>query len=116
MAVTFTPASVASGVTTHDVSDMQVLVGSIAFSGNYATGGDSLDFTALLNQNGVGVTDYVGANPVAGYILQYDYTNKKLKVYDTGASSGAALAELAAGAYPGALTGATGVGVLVFGR
>lgn len=104
MAVTFTPILPANADPTPIFGDRQIILGSLTFSGNYTTGGDALSFVAQLTQSGVGIADYVGINPIAGYVFAYNYANGTLQVYDTGASSGAALAELAAGAYPGAIT------------
>lgn len=102
------------------VGDRYVLIGTIALSGNYAVGGDALSFVARFAQTGLGEVDFVEVHPIAGYLFEYDYDDAKLQVFqqtDPAAAGGAniPLVELAAAAYPAALTGAT-PRVLVWGR
>lgn len=86
--------------------------GTVVASGNYSTGGDSLD----LSQFPVVASD---DPPVQGTawmdgLSGYDYVfipgsamnANKVKVFQQGASAGA-FPELAAGAYPSAITGDT---------
>lgn len=112
MAWTFTPTTIIRGEQTVEV------FGSLAFSGNYATGGDA---SGILNQVGAGTggwpqfapaTPDVPASfpPIAGVVhLDQGYSGvfipgagvlpSKIKIYS------AAGTELTAAAYPAALTG-----------
>lgn len=98
MSVAFTPQITDRPV--HAIGDLQMLVGDLAFTSTYATGGNSLDLAALFSILGAGTVLYVGVQGV-GYDFEYDITNKKLKVFTT------ANTELSAGAYPADLTGAS---------
>ena len=86
------------------------VAGTVVASGNYSTGGDTLDLSEF---------PLIAATrpPVQGTawmsgLVGYDYVfipgsamnNSKVKVFAQGASAGA-FPELAAGAYPGAITG-----------
>lgn len=83
---------------------------SAQLSGNYAAGGDTLDFTKVpiegtsqppLNIRGVGFFAGYGVEFVIGTTL----ANSKVIFYTSPAVAGVApLTELAAGAYPAALT------------
>lgn len=90
------------------------VAGTIAASGNYATGGDTLDLTPL-ESLGVPTTK----SPIAGTawmdgLAGYDYVfapgaainSGKVKIFQQGSAAGA-FAELAAGAYPAAITADT---------
>jgi signal peptidase I len=77
----------------------------LTLSGNYPTGGDTVDFKSPVG--------YTNRNPdmaiiqgIAGYIYQWDKANAKLLVRG-GATAGTALAEFTSGAYSAALTGDT---------
>jgi hypothetical protein len=80
-------------------------IGTLAFSGNYATGGDSLDFTTVADKLGSAQVVQIFADsqngnggyyvPVAGTTL----SNWKLKAFTGGGT------EVSAGAYPGSVTG-----------
>lgn len=107
MAVTFTPAS-DHAKKVHVVGDMMLLIGTLTFSGSYSTGGDSLDLRAILAQTGLGTVDAVIGH-ARGHGMEYDNTNKKLKLYAS------ANTEHAAAAYNAALTGSA-VPVVVIGR
>lgn len=78
------------------------LVCSLAFSSNYATGGDALDFlpffAGLCSQ--VLYVEIVGG---AGNQFEYDKVNKKIKGFS------AANTEIAAAAYNAAITGDTNI-------
>ena len=98
--------NVSGGVTTqapvaHAFGGLFIVRGMLTITGSYTTGGDPLDFTSILNQQGVGVADYVNVDDVLGYILNYDSVNKKLLFYT------APNTELTAAAYPGGLLAAT---------
>jgi hypothetical protein len=85
-------------------------------SGSYATGGDTMDFTALTANLGLSdaligfpgnITDYRVVACPFGYKAEIvkgtALTNWKLKIEYTGAAVSSAYAELAAGAYPAGL-------------
>jgi hypothetical protein len=75
-----------------------VVEGTLVFSGNYATGGEALDFNALTKlptTKPPRIVLIVGKN---GYGYEYDHTNKKVKTL-------AGITETAAGAYPAGITG-----------
>lgn len=98
----------------------------ITASGNYATGGDTLDLTALFGTAGLPGYSYptaslpekveiLSANPTATpqtntFVYQYvpgtTLANGKFQVF-TGAAAQTGLTELSAGAYPAGVTGDT---------
>jgi hypothetical protein len=82
---------------------------NLAFSGSYVTGGDALDPTSLFS-SGVGSILSVDVAGGAGYGFEYNPTTKVLKVFSAPGT------ELAAGAYPAALTGDTNVVAQVFAK
>jgi hypothetical protein len=55
-----------------------VRIMQVAFDSSYAAGGEALDYTALGFSAGV---DQVRIQPQKGYAFDYDYTNKKIRVY-----------------------------------
>lgn len=91
MASTFAINAIHVGTTGRHV------LGDLTVSGTYATGGEALGDTFLGVSTATTPID-VSANCAGGYNFGYDAVNNKLLVFD-GAS------ELAAGAYPAALTG-----------
>ena len=95
----------------------QIVRGTLKFSGNYATHGDTLSFANVygIQSRSVPLRVFVYEAPAAGtspsgyvYIFCPGTTNAngKLTVFTTGTASGDALNELAAGAYPAGITGA----------
>jgi len=86
--------------------------GTAAASGNYSTGGDTLDLSQfpVIAATQVPVQGAAWMVGLAGY--DYVFTpgsamnNGKVKIFQQGASAGA-FSELAAGAYPAAITGDT---------
>lgn len=66
----------------HGVGGVTYAVFTLAFTGNYTTGGDSLDFAPIM-----GFTnrqpDFVQIEGINGYNFQYDFTNKLLPVFST---------------------------------
>jgi len=86
--------------------------GTVAASGNYSTGGDTLDLSKfpILTSSQAPIQGTVWLDGLAGY--DYVFTpgsslgNGKVKVFQQGTSAGA-FPELAAGAYPSAITGDT---------
>jgi len=78
----------------------------IAISGNYAAGGDTLDLTTIAKRGGGrGSILMAFFEPIAGYTLTYDRTNKKVLFFN-GAT------QLAAAAYPAGVTGLSVRGVV----
>src|ERR1700719_342092 len=83
--------------------------GTIAASGSYATGGDTLDLsqTPIVASSQPPINGTAWMDGLAGY--DYVFTpgaamsSNKVKIFQQGASAGA-FPELAAGAYPGAIT------------
>lgn len=59
----------------------------VAMSSSYATNGDTLDFSTK-SPPGMAPTR-VMAFPSAGYVPEYDLTNKKMKVYQQSAATSA---------------------------
>lgn len=114
MSVTFLN-SAGNPPTLHADSDRWRMWGTLTFSGSYTTGGVAWDPTTLLSVLGAGVIDFIDINPVAGYVFSYDYTAKKVLIFTTGASSGAAGAELAASTFPAAVSGSTNIKAMVLG-
>lgn len=91
-------------------------VGTLAFSGNYATGGDAIDIKAAgINSAGQGWRSSSDPTHVqivgkAGHLYEYDRANKKVLIRrnKNPADAGGAdipFPELAAAAYPAAVTG-----------
>lgn len=81
---------------------------TLVFSGNYAAGGDLIDFANI--QEGVVQPIWVDIRGKAGYSYEYDFAAKKVIVRqqkDPAAAGGAdiPLPELAAAAYPAGVTG-----------
>jgi hypothetical protein len=101
--VSFTPHSTDRPIAVE--GDVYVLRGTLGFSGNYATNGDTLDFVPLLT---LGSRQVLNAqiNGAGGFVFRYDRTNKKVLVYQSGGAA-APMAELGAGAYPAGVTGNT---------
>lgn len=98
MAVEFTPTP-DHGKDTHVIGDLVLLIGTLEFSGSYATGGDLLDsIQARLKKHGAGHV-FAVLGGARGHTLEYDDTTGKLKVFSS------ANTELAAAAYNAALTG-----------
>jgi len=69
---------------------VKMISGSIAFDSSYPTGGESLDLTPYFATQ----VHLVLIEPQAGYVFAYDYTNKKVMAYWTGATTAAVLAEI----------------------
>lgn len=111
MPIAFTPTPVSSGSKVHKLHDLLCLIGELTFSGSYATGGEVItapNFETLLKQIGNGtVHQVIFDNNSVGYLLDYDYTTKKVLVFQ-GDNTNAAAApgiQLPAAGYPAALTG-----------
>lgn len=86
--------------------------GTVAASGNYATGGDTLDLSQfpVIGSSQAPIQGTAWLNGLAGYDYAFapgsGMSNGKVKIFQQGASAGA-FPELAAGAYPSAITGDT---------
>lgn len=89
----------------------------ITASGNYTTGGDTLDLATITGADGLSTPPSTTQLPIqvvitgqAGYVYQYvpgsSNANGKVKVLQS-ASSGNPLAEISAAAYPAGVTGDT---------
>jgi hypothetical protein len=106
MALTFTL------VDTWDDGNRIHVTGTIAASGNYATGGDALDLSQYpdIASTRAPIQGTAWMDGLAGY--DYVFTpgsamnNGKVKIYQQGASAGA-FPELASGAYPTAISSDT---------
>lgn len=105
-------------VTQVDFTGKNYLVhGTIVPSGSYATHGDTLDLvSALVPTNQVPLSVRISEQPSqgtsqSGYVYGFcpgtTAANGAMTVFLGGAATGDPLAELAAGAYPSAVTGAT---------
>jgi len=86
--------------------------GTVAASGNYASGGDTLDLSQapLIASASAPVQGTAWLDGLSGYDFVFSpgsaMNNGKVKIFAQGTSAGA-FPELAAGAYPGAITGDT---------
>ena len=116
MPMTFTPAA-DHGKSRRSIGDIQLIVGTITFSGSYATGGEVPTVANPPGGTGIkGVFGRLGVGEVLavlgdarGNSFEYDNTNDKMKMFS------AANTELAAAAYNAALT-ASPVPVAIIGR
>lgn len=81
----------------------EAVVKSFDFDSSYPTGGESLTASDL----GLGSVVFVLAEPKAGYVFAYDYTNQKLLAYrgDNDAGADGPLVEVANGVNLSAVTG-----------
>ena len=86
--------------------------GTVAASGSYASGGDTLDLSQapLIASASAPVQGTAWLDGLSGYDFVFApgsaMNNGKVKIFAQGTSAGA-FPELAAGAYPGAITGDT---------
>lgn len=106
MALTFTL------IDTWDDGKRIYVTGSIAASGNYTTGGDTLDLSQapIVASSQPPITGSAWMDGLAGYDYVFApgaaMNSNKVKIFQQGASAGA-FPELAAGTYPSAITGDT---------
>jgi hypothetical protein len=82
------------------------IVGQITFSGNYATGGDSITLTGLYPGQRAAVR-ILEINNISGYIYRYDHANSRIRVYQSPATGSNPLSEIGAAAYPSGVTSDT---------
>jgi hypothetical protein len=86
-------------------SNFVYAIATLTFSGNYATGGDTLDFTQIADKLGGSTVVQASAesqNGNSGYYVPVQgsaLNNWKLKALQGGGT------EISAGAYPGSVTG-----------
>jgi hypothetical protein len=86
--------------------------GTVAASGSYTTGGDTLDVSAfpVVASGSAPIQGTAWMDGLAGYDYVFSpgsaMNNGKVKIFAQGSSAGA-FPELAAGTYPGAITGDT---------
>ena|SRR5690348_13345639 len=106
MALTFTL------VDTWDDGKRIHVTGTIAASGSYVSGGDTLDVSQarIMATSQPPIQGTVTVDGMSGYDFVFSpgaaMNNGKVKVFQQGAAAGA-FAEVAAGAYPGAITSDT---------
>ncbi|MGH9776072.1 MAG: hypothetical protein ACRD50_14125 [Candidatus Acidiferrales bacterium] len=88
------------------------VAGTLAASGNYSTGGDTIDLSqfAIIASTQPPILGTAWMDGLAGYDYVFfpgaSITQNKVKIFQQGASAGA-FPEIAAGAYPAAITGDT---------
>jgi hypothetical protein len=88
------------------------LAGTVTVSGNYSTSGDTLDLSQfpIIATTQSPIQGTVWMDGLAGYDYVFNpgaaLNSGKVKIFQQGASAGP-FAELAAGAYPSAITGDT---------
>jgi hypothetical protein len=82
------------------------VVGQITFSGNYATGGDSVTLTGLYPGQRTAAR-IVAINNISGYTYRYDHANSRIRVYQAPSTGSNPLSEISAAAYPSGVTGDT---------
>lgn len=70
-----------SGDWMESIGNKRAVRATIAFDSSYPTGGESLTAANL----GLGTIEYIRIDPKAGYVFEYDYTNKKVLAYRSGA-------------------------------
>lgn len=103
MAMTFTQ----NGPRRQGFSTIEV-IGTLAASGSYATGGDVVDFTQLGSVYRAKDPIFVEIQGKAGFVYQYDVVNKKVLVFcNTAGAANAPLGEHTAIAYVAGVTGDT---------
>ena len=96
-------------ITHYDTSNRSIYIfGTLAASGSYATGGDTLDFTtvgAQVDASQPPVSFWAGGTTGDSYswIVGSALNNGKVKISTTSAT------ELAAGTYPARISGDTGI-------
>lgn len=92
----------------HRVGKRLMVSGSIALSGNYATGGEVVDFWASGVRSIDAKPEFMQIGGQAGFLYEYDKANGKVTVRGqepTSATAGViALSQLAAAAYPAAVS------------
>ena len=104
MAVVGTIADVKDQI---NLGPLLLVFGTLTFSGNYVTGGELPTFPGLKTGKSTPVRMIVMAT--AAYQFHWDSAGQKLMVFQGDNANGASAPgiQLAAAAYPGALTGAT---------
>lgn len=117
--------AIAIAVTSVSVDGNELRVkGKLTFSGNYVTGGDTIDWTTIIGKevgprvvilSGLPVVVDVGGSSghEYGYVAGTTLANSKVKVFGQQPTSATAgiipLDEIAAAAYPASITGDTNI-------
>jgi hypothetical protein len=109
-----------------DTQTMTTVYFTATASGDYAAGGDTLDFTQIAEKIKSSRpplwVEFQSQDPdgVSGWLYQYrpgtTAANGKMQVMGTGAGNAQVLGELAAGNYPASVTGDRIVGKAAFPR
>jgi hypothetical protein len=87
------------------VQNVTLFFGTLAFSGSYTTGGDTLTLPAVPGYDTSEVVDVL-IHGISGYIYQYDKTNATVLVFEQDGTTGG-LAQIGATTYPAGVTGDT---------
>lgn len=117
MAATFTPNYNTPAPIDFTAGNQLIISGTVALTGSYVTHGDVLSFLGfdVIKSSYPPLRVELFETPAAGtsvsgftlvFVPGTTQGNGVIQVFGTGASAGAAGQELAAGAYPGGLTGA----------
>lgn len=117
MAALFTPTYNTPAPIDFTAGNELIIYGTITLSGSYVAHGDALSFLGfdVIKSSYPPFMVQIFETPAAGvtasgYVLQFSpgttQGNGVIQIFTTGTASGDALNELAAGAYPAALTGA----------
>lgn len=67
----------------------KIAVIDVTLSSSYATNGDTVDFTTLGLVGTRGIAGVLAVPENAGYVAWYDRTNKKIKMFQQSAATGA---------------------------
>lgn len=106
--------AIAAAETSRDyTATNEIVYGTLTFSGNYATGGDTLNFDGISKASRqVPIDVEIKETSVpSGYFYSYvssaDEGTGKVAVLEAGAAVSTPQTQIAAAAYPAAITGAT---------
>lgn len=90
-----------------NLGNVKGATGGLTPSGNYATGGDAVDFTVVPRYFDGRKPDFLIIVGKAGYIYAYDAANGKVMVFfaDNNNAADGPLIEIPAAAYPAGVTG-----------
>jgi hypothetical protein len=113
---TFKAANLDDDRNQHIAGDLIEVFYRLTFSGSYPAGGDVVDFRDYFKSTGKGIVFIVDLPAtVAGYMLEYDYANRKVLIRqgdNSNASAGPGI-QIPAAAYPAALTSADIRGMVI---
>lgn len=82
------------------------VLGTLTFSGNYATNGDAVTLTGLFPGQR-SAAEIVGIQSTSGYVYTFDRVNSKILVFQAPATGSNPLSQISASAYPAGVTGDT---------